>query len=212
MSRHGQIIFMAPCSSERVDSIVRPRFINVSHCKPGEVGEGRGHVEGDIGFRPACWQSSFNRLKHVSGCLTTPLPPPLAFSCPPLLLFALRSVVGPHFHFSRIDFTLCRDGKASLWWFPVIQIFVFSFYRLEGLEKRQNTTRVMMNVVDTQQACWSEYRIKEKGIILVLRCFCSTVEHVSASTVDEILETQGSLIFSKRGRWGWGGGILSWYI
>lgn len=29
----------------------------------------------------------------------------------------------------------------------------------------------MMSVVDTQQACWSEYPRREKGINLVLRCF-----------------------------------------
>lgn len=94
LSRHEHVIFMAPCSSERVDSINQPQFNNVSYCKPADDRGGRAHVEWVYWIQARLLTKQF---QQVEACflgfqqqLSTHL---LAFSCPPLLflLFALSS-------------------------------------------------------------------------------------------------------------------------
>lgn len=160
---------MPPCSSERADSTDKPQFITVSHCNLGG-NWGRKRARGRGYWIQATLLTK--QFQQVETCFwmsnNTPTPPLLAFSCPPLLFFALRFVNGPHFHFSRIDFTLHSDGKASLVVSRNPDLHIFIIQTIGELKKWW-----MMSVVDTQQGFWSEYPIKEKGTILFLRCFLS---------------------------------------
>lgn len=74
-----------------------------------EVGGGGGYW-----IQPILLTKQFQQVETCFW-ISTPPPPPQAFSCPPLLfLLFVRCVVGPHFHFSGIDFTSRGAGKASL--------------------------------------------------------------------------------------------------
>lgn len=96
-------------------------------------------LRGFIGFRPVCWLSSFNRLKHVFESVTAPTsllnPRPLAFCRPPLALLLLHSFVRASFPFQPDWFHSVQGRKALLWRFPVTLILMFSS---SGLNQQQH--------------------------------------------------------------------------
>ena len=73
-------------------------------------------------------------------------PSPSACCRPPVTLPAVHSLVVPHFHFSRIDFTPVQGRKALLWRSPVTLIFIFSSCRLyrQWLETREGMKRELV--------------------------------------------------------------------
>lgn len=62
-------------SSGRVDSIGKPQFINIFHCKLGKDRGGRGHVEVGGGYWPILLTKQFQQVETCFW-ISNPHPPP----------------------------------------------------------------------------------------------------------------------------------------